>query len=351
MIVKKIIRRIFDDNVDCQTINRFAEYCQKVAKGYLLHKINHKDNLLLAQFESVDDLAWDCIADLCKRDDSGCLCKIKAYFVNQKIRPTAKESTLLIHLRRLVFSEVQKAIFRIYTESDPSLAKIIRNIKIHASEHDDYRVLSDSGNGKIIVFSTGELADHPTMPAEFLEIRLAHNIREKCFINDILDLVSDVFNNQQKYRRAYPVTQLALSIRKVYARFYEHNRTKWARLSSLFLNGELKKMIICAVDDTKSELHRTYVESSKLHIEVFESYFSIAKDILLNTYHSEYRDGLSNFEHFKRHLPGVKKSDYRSHHRKYIEYFVKRSRERLIEQFRRDFLQTRASARISNKNS
>ena len=351
MTIKKIICNILKGEINDQTINRFVRHCQIMAKSYLLTKVSHKDNLLLNQFESIDDLAWDCIADVCRRDNSGCLCKVKAYFESQQIRSTAKESTLQIHLRRLIFSEVQKAIFRIYTESDPSLAKIIRNIKIHASEHGEYRVISDPGNEKIIVFSRKELAALPNIPAEFLEIRLAHHIGEKYFINEILELVSNIFAQQEHYRRAYPVTQLALSIRNVYAQFYEYNRTKWARMSGLFLNGELETMINNAVEEIKSDLYKTYVETNKLHVEVFETYLSIVTDILLNTYHSEYRDGLSNFEHFQQHIPDVEKSDYRSHHRKYIEYFVKRSRERLIKQIRRDFLQNRASARISNKNS
>ena len=83
----------------------------------VLHGLNHSD------------LAYDCIADIFQLNEGGTYVQLSAYFAGINLKLASEEETLA-HLRRLVFSKVNHGIFRLYSESDPVLAKILRNIKL-----------------------------------------------------------------------------------------------------------------------------------------------------------------------------------------------------------------------------
>jgi hypothetical protein len=79
--------------------------------------------------ERLEDLAWDFIADLFEKDDENMLSTFCQYF-NEESLVQMDETDVQSELRKLVFTKVDDNIFRAVGEKDPSLRKIIRNLKL-----------------------------------------------------------------------------------------------------------------------------------------------------------------------------------------------------------------------------
>ena len=66
MVVKKeLLKFLQDDNFDSR---EFIKYSKILALAYLKNKVQSGNTYLLTLMGSLDDLAWDCIADLFERD-------------------------------------------------------------------------------------------------------------------------------------------------------------------------------------------------------------------------------------------------------------------------------------------
>ena len=63
---------------------------------------------------------------------------------------------------------------------------------------------------------------------------------------------------------------------------------------------------------------------------VFALYFMVVEKILQNDYSSEETEH-SYYEFFASIYGEITKKEYREQHRQYLEYFVKKTRQRLIE--------------------
>jgi len=102
-------------------LNGFVSACHALALAFLRSK---RSVGLLADAEGLKlpDLAYDCIADLFQKSESGDFVRIRAYFGGLDIDRVTDEE-LLTYLRRLVFSLVNQGVFRLYHEVDPPSAK------------------------------------------------------------------------------------------------------------------------------------------------------------------------------------------------------------------------------------
>ncbi len=110
-----------------QQLNAVIQVCHALASAFLAGKKTTR-TLTTLHGLGYSDLAYDCIAEIFQQYPAGHFVQLQAYF-NSLCLETASDEEILVHLRRLVFSKVNQAIFRLYNEADPSLAKILRNIK------------------------------------------------------------------------------------------------------------------------------------------------------------------------------------------------------------------------------
>ena len=312
-----------------------AEYCHDIAQTYLQFKLDKGEDYLLKVSLDRDHLAWDCIAGLFERDCEDQYLVFKNYFESYDI-DALDTSEVKIALRRLVFSKVNDGIFRNFGSFDPSLRKIIRNIKLAVKDRDD--IALDQLNGeKYIQLKQANDTSQPTIPPEFLEIRLFYRIKPNMTIPDITGHVRDILSSQSEYRDAIEVTQLAMSIRKVYARMNDYARQQKEKFQQLFFEDELEMLIEEAITRRKQELSTTYVENQKMEQELFSAYFETVEEVLKDTFVEDNPNADTHFEHLKEYKPDITKEEYREDHRQYLEYFIQKTRENLILKLKKEY--------------
>ncbi|MFA6455741.1 MAG: hypothetical protein WCW40_02875, partial [Bacteroidota bacterium] len=123
------ITAILSGTVTREQVNDIISLSHAFALILLRKKLTAgKLNLSLIHLD-LHDLAYDCIADLFRMDDDHTLIQLSSYFGSLPLHQLS-DVQMVDHLRRIVFSKVNQGIFRIYFEHDPSLGKILRNIRI-----------------------------------------------------------------------------------------------------------------------------------------------------------------------------------------------------------------------------
>ncbi len=141
------------------------------------------------------DIAFDCIADLFQRGENSTMVQLQTHFKRINF-DTASNQELLTHFRRLVFSKVNNGLFRIYNEVDPSLGKIIRNIKLVVGALRNFEEVERLGESCVCPSLVSKLAERPQMDLEILEKGLRRYADGTEHILDLMAKLSLYFSEQ-----------------------------------------------------------------------------------------------------------------------------------------------------------
>lgn len=333
MVVKEELLKLLEDgNSDpCD----FITFCKTLALAYLKKKVQSGNTYLLTLMGSLEDLAWDCIADLFERDESNNFVQFERYFAEDTITELS-EQQVQIRLRRLIFSKVNDGIFRNFGVFDLSLSKIIRNLKLAADKlgipierqgHHNFLFFSDRS-------STREYK--PIMPPEFLEIKLTTRLQATHIdIPDVLGEAIHIFQQQNMYQQRYALVQLARIIRRSFVYLHDEWPENHHPEDPVISKGQLRKYLLSILKEHRLSFYRSYVEKGKIKIEILDKYIRCVKRIIEHHYIMETQIGDSYYDHFKQEFPSVSKEEYREVHRQYLEYMVKLIREDLVSNLRK----------------
>ena len=187
MKIKNIISSTLSDQPSRAAVNELVDECYRLALAYLQKKA--RSGYLLPHLFglTLEDLALDCFADLFQRDENGSFKLLRQYFRTVEWEEM-NDNDVYIVLRRLIFSKVNEGLFRRYREADPTLAKIIRNIKDAVKADEELTLTRHNGSSWLIVSKNeSDLNNQPIAPVEVLE---AHLIAHLCRSASSHELVS-----------------------------------------------------------------------------------------------------------------------------------------------------------------
>lgn len=328
------ITAVLADHPPHADVRRLVGVCHDMSVVYLRRKAA-AGGLNPALFGvSLEDLALDCIADLFRRDDRGGFPEFRTYFT--PLGPAAmEEDRLLGALRRLVFGKITESLYVQYRDLDPSLHRVIRNLKSAA-----LRVVGtdvDSiGEGWWVVFDERDLPPRPVMPREVLDLHVADLMRQDPNLRALLRGLGVMLREQQIYRPALPLMALAHAVRAVFTRpalpEAAHDPLPGDRLEG----EEIHRWIADSVSAASGHLRPGYVDRGKMPGADFDLLFCSVRSILAAELTGTDGEGLSYFEHFRLHCGGVDPDTYRRRHRSHLEYFVRLTRRDLGERVRRE---------------
>ena len=94
--------------------------------------------------------AYDAIADLFARDSDNHFPVLVRWWKALPSSEKASDASVAMAFRRLVIGAVHQRVFHMYRESDPHLAKIIRNVKLALRYHATVQLAMDRGEPAII---------------------------------------------------------------------------------------------------------------------------------------------------------------------------------------------------------
>jgi hypothetical protein len=246
------------------------------------------------------------------------------------------EEDLMGATRRLVFSHVSQALCRIYQENDPSLGKLIRNLKLAAKTSACFSLVQCEGQAWIcLATKKAAAAVLPMMPPEFLEAHLTASLRGEADAKQVLSLLMEIFNAQNLYRKSYPLSGLALIIRSAFTqlnRVVEKNNGH-----DELMPDEIEDMIHANVEAVKSSMRPAYVEKRKVDGRTYEAYFGAIRDMLAAEYVQNDGCNRSYYDYLHQHLQPLTREEYQHRFRCHFEYLAKLTRQELLRQLKKEW--------------
>ncbi len=334
--IKELLRAILRDGARPQAFNQFVSVCIAIALTHLERKAA-SGQLSRTLFQMLlRDLAVDCIADLFRLDDNGIPIQMETYFNCVDLDGASEEETLIL-LRRLVFSKVKHGLFRAYNELDPSLGKILRNIKLGINVTGEFVESDRFGDTVLTPTRCDSLLNKPMLQRESLAQLLAGLPLADDHIPSMLSGLSAYLRGQTEFCRIVPLLPLALTWRDQLSSRRSIGDDLTQLQDHALWTQDVRKITMDACNTIKAQMKSRYVGGNGVDQQTFEAYFrAIAESITADW--SESTNGDSLFRLLRVEIPALTETDYRSNHRNTMEYLVKLVRKRAKSDLSKAFI-------------
>lgn len=328
--IRPLVSLIVKGEAGMREVNQFVSLCHRMAMRYITMKIKSPSWYHHIQMDNINDLAWDSIAEIFRKDEKDRFISLIEYFKSVDI-DTVSEGQLYSATRRLVFGKVNDSLFRFMRDYDPSLSKIIRNVKKAVKDNRKITLIR-KWNTNFLNFSNTNriiLSLNGWMPPEILHLKLLPGLTSKENIPELLSRIQQIIALQDDYVHAYPLVPLCMIIRESHVLIQDSSPNSSA-LSTNLIQNDISRIISSSINSLKAGMHVHYVQTGKIDEQTFNYYFDGIRDYYLDSY-VFYIEGMPYFTYMKKYLPKLTYSSYRSEHRKYVEYLMKLSRDHIRE--------------------
>ena len=338
MQLRESIRTILSPHPTPAESRAFIDLTLRIATTHILKRVNA--GAITPSFFGLtpDDLALDCIGPLFARDAHGTFTQLEVYYTSLYWE-SLPDAELLAATRRIVYSMVHQQLVRLYRDHDPSLEKIIRNLR--NAIHTTTALCEDRRGGELWIAGAGETpADRslPEMPWAYLEGELTGRLHERTPLREVVHHCTTILEGQAVYRKSIPLTSLALILRMAYARFGSGPEEGRDQGEAPIRGEEADRVIDVALLGIEAEKRSAYLEKGKVTGPIYVAYMSAIRAIL----HAEFveNDGIdhSYFARLQEILPGLSREEYLENHRCHLEYLAKLTRERFLGMMREELL-------------
>lgn len=279
---------------------------------------------------NVRDIAYDCIADLFQRDDSGACVQLMVYFEGLPLDELSDQA-LLSHMRRLVFSRVNQGLFLLYQEADPSLGKILRNIKLCIRALGNFDEVERFGESYIAPSSCDTLLHLCEPDMEVIRKELRMQLRGNERIPDLLARLSRYLRGQEEHSRLVPLVSIAQVFRSLFEEApAESIQAEYVEQDVLVREAKETVKRICLEEYQKS--YAKYVGKKKVTPELFDSYFKVIEQKLFEVVVNRDGNSFSLFEGIKSYFPNLSREEYRRRHKNILEYLARQTHQRVLKE-------------------
>jgi len=315
-------------------LNGLVALCHSMAAAALRRRIMPAMLDAGVHGTSYRDLAYDCIAELFEQGDDGELMQIRAYFQGID-RAAATDDQLLTHLRRIVFSKVNHGIVRFYSEADPELGRILRNIRLSVQALHNFTVVERFGDAYLLPAFSQSLEHLPSFDREELEAGLRREAHPDDHVPAMLAHLSRFLLSQSERSRFVPLTGVALAIKSLYLTpgAEEPDRVP---AEDPFTVSDIMTLVGTACREVLGRMAVEYVETGKVEREMFRKYTEVIEKNVALRFTSEESDGRSLFSCLQAMIPTLSESEYRTRHRARLEYLARLAYKRSVEMLRAD---------------
>jgi hypothetical protein len=281
-----------------------------------------------------EDLALDLVGPLLARDANGRFTHLEVYYASIHWE-SLSDAELLAATRRLVYSTVHQQLVRLYRDHDPSLEKIIRNLRNALrgtpSLHEDRR------GAELWIAVASETTVHrllPEMPWSYLEGELTGYLQERTPMRAVVQHCVAILDGQSVYRKSFPLTSLALILRMAYSRFEPDPDEQGVSTETTIRTEEADRIITNALSAIEAEKRATYVDKGKVNAQTYAAYMSAVREILRSEFVENDGTDRSYMIQLEAQIPDLTMEDYRENHRCHLEYLAKLARECFLEKMR-----------------
>lgn len=311
-------------------LREFVQLCYVLACPLIRKKIClGKLNLQILNL-SDHDIVYDCLADLFRRDESGSFVEIQTFFRNHSVDlDSILDQELVQNIRQLVVGKININIIRLYSEADPVLGKIFRNLKSGLERTKLFDQVTRFGDPYILPSHVDLLLHCPPITFDFLKQEFSGIVLVHDTIPEMLKKMHQIVIQQEKFQRMLPLTMVALICKEVYLLAISTEQIADSEPESEIDKENFIRIIENLCLELQNELYKSYVEKEKLSEKEFKAYIAALREILQSPIDDEHTDGASFFQILQMQIPNLTKDIYMRGHRTTLEYFVRLGKERL----------------------
>ena len=317
--LREAVEQFRAGNVDPRGLNRFVRLCHSLAESHLSGR---RLSAVLSRVHglNVSDLAFDCIGDLFRRDDTGRYPQLQTYFESCLVAKVSDQE-LLVYVRRLVASKVNQGMFRLLNEADPSLGKILRNIKLAIASLHNFDEVERFGEPYLIPSLCETLEHLPALEQEELERNLMGMTTGSENVPVLLSKLAVYLRTQSLRRRRVSLVMTALVFRSVLALRAElpAEATPPADPGASL---DAATAIRLTMNDMRQETAR-YVQRRKAKADHLEAYCMVIEERLTRRILHDDGQDFTLFGGLKAIYPTLTKEQYRKLHRSRLEYLAR----------------------------
>ncbi|MBI2429950.1 MAG: hypothetical protein HYV29_14370 [Ignavibacteriales bacterium] len=323
--IKNILQKALKKGISASEAKTLVHYCSFLALPYLRKKIRlGKINLsILAMSE--EDIIFDALAELFQYNLKGVFPQLQTQFALTDFTTCSNEE-IIIHLRKIVFIYLHKAIIRLYGETDPTTAKIIRNIKLGVQKTGLFDEVSRFEETMLIVRGIDPLFHKCLMQRYEFQQRMSAHLNMRDTIPQILTKMHTLLSDQSEYQRAVSMIECAFVVKDLYVIGWETENVSIPTVEDTIDTEKIKMAISNICRSFENEIRATYVDTGKVSSQMLPIYIKTIESVI----DGEYFDGInarrSYFDCLKGNLPDVTQQEYFNNHRTIIEYLVKKVR-------------------------
>ncbi len=331
--VKSLLQSVLDRDPSPACVARFFDLCRRMAAVYLRRKVLAGKLYPDLCSISVDDLAADCVADLFAVDESGRFYELCTYFETVSIQESCEEE-LLIRLRRLIVAKANRGIFRSLNEADPSLGKILRNIKLALQALGSFTLMERFGEPCLVPAMSDTLEHLPAIDRPELECAFLQSSGANNDIPSLLARLARLLTEQSERSRIVPLMSVALIFRSYY--FSGRGAEAQEELPREFTVSDSMAIMREACSVVKEKAGRSYVAKGKVEVDLLDKYFMVIEESLKRTILENDGQDYSYYDRLRTLIPGLTKEEYFSRHRSKLEYLGNLAHKRAIKELRKN---------------
>jgi hypothetical protein len=335
MQIRDILQSVSSDRPSETAVAEFVGVCKNIALILLRKKAGSGKLHLNGITSSLDDLALDCVADLFSRNDKGEYTQIRVYLDGINLR-AAQEAELMSHVRRLVFSRVNQGIFRLYHDTDPSLSRIIRNMKLSVQALHNFTIVDRFGEPFLKPLACDPLEDRPIAGPEIVRDVLLGTPGKTYTIPDLMSKLYRCLREQDRWCRLLPLIQVALIFRSLFGTVEGSDAVRPEAENNASVT-DATGIIADVCFRVRNGARKKYVESGKVTEEIFGHYFTVIENALVRVILDRDGEEISYFEELSKLLPGLTRAEYRAGHKARIEYLGRLAHKRALSELRKMF--------------
>lgn len=333
--LRELLRSMTSDRPPDRVVDEFVRFCRKTALVLLRRKVAAGRLNLNHVSLTVEDLALDCVADLFARNAEGNYIQLRVYLKGVDV-PGLSDAELMALMRRLVFAKVNQGIFRVFHDIDPSLSRIIRNIKISIHALENYVIVDRFGEPYIVPTACDPLEHLPQVEPAALRDALSRVVGKSETIPDLMAHLSRWLRDQDDCSRLVPMVRAALVFRSLFTPGPAGEAAPHPGEMAAIVS-DATEVIAAACLRVKNRAHGKYVLSGKVCSEVFEHYFAVIESALVQLIVE--RDGheVRYYDELAKRMPGLSRKDYRESHKSKLEYLGRIAHRRALKDLKKIF--------------
>lgn len=334
--LQEYFKAIENDSINHSQLTDLIKIFRLIIQSYLINFRSNVSNLLIRNGITITDLAYDCIAEAFGRKSDNKFYHLNKFIIslNHKLDQIDSNSLFLAYKSFLIkVSAAQLA--RLYSQTDPIGAKILRNIKDNVRKSNKFLLYSSNSGLILSVKDYQHNNQQPDFPFDLLTSQF--NPGNGNLNSDILlEKLYDCLNSQNDFKKRLALLDVVYLFKSFYKAHYDMNYDLDESIllqgieSSQFELYDIEQLKLRIETFVKEKILLNYFVKGKLNREETEAIYFTIKDIIIDWF-SGITTNLSIYDYFVKYM-NVEKITYSSNYRTKIEYLVKLTREEISNQ-------------------